>query len=138
MAVYNRKGFVRGIITLVICIFGMLAIFIRGFSLKLAILLIISFLFAITELSRSFSRTASLEDKLADTDERDKYILLKTSHKSMQILQVIYFVIAILLMVLYAITKNSICLGALVLSGINITICFIVTLVTNTYYEKHE
>lgn len=138
MTIYNKKGFVRGIITLMICIFGVIAILMKGFSLKLAILLMISFLFSITELSRSLSRTASLEDKIADTDERDKYILLKTSHKSIQILQVIYFVMLILLMVLYAITKNSICLGAFILSGINVTICFIVTLITNIYYEKHE
>ena len=138
MTIYNKKGFVRGMITLMICIFGVIAIFMRGFSLKLAILLIISFLFSITELSRSFSRTASLEDILADTDERNTYILLKTSHKSMQILQVINFIVTILLMVLYGITKNSICSGALILSGANITICFIVTLAANIYYEKHE
>lgn len=138
MKVYNKKGLISGIITLIISILGVLAIFIKGFSVNLAILSIILFLFSIADLSRSFSRTASIEDILADTDERNKYILLKTSYKSMQILQFINFIVTILLMVIYYITKSSICLGAFILSGINITICFIVTLVTNIYYEKHE
>lgn len=138
MKIYNKKGFMRGIVTLLLCVFGILATFIKGFSVKLTILLVILFLFSITDLSRSFSRSAALEDIVADTDERDKYILLKTSHKSLQILQAINFIITIFLMIIYSLTRNNVLLGAFILSSIYITICFIVTLITNIYYEKHE
>lgn len=138
MKIYNKKSFANGILDLTICILGIVALIVKGFTLKLSIPVLLLLLFSITSLKRSFSRTASVEDIIKDTDERDKYILLKTSHKSMQILEYINFIVAITFMIIYAITKNNVCLGAFIISGSYITIGFIVTLITNIYYEKHE
>ena len=138
MKIYNKKGFLRGLICLFVCIFGIITLFLHGFSIKLTILTTILFLISITDLTRSFSKTATLEDILADNDERDKYIALKTSHKTLQILEGINFTLTILFMVVYAITKKNIFLGAFVLTSAYITINLVVYLFSNMYYEKHE
>lgn len=138
MKIYNKKGFFRGLVCFTIFILGITAMFTKGFTVKLSILSTLLFLFAITDLSRSLSKTASLEDLLADSDERDRYILLKTSHKSLQILKTIDITLTILFMIGYAITKNNILLGAFIITSIYITVTFIVTIAVNIYYEKHE
>lgn len=138
MKIYNKKGFIRGLICLCTCIFGLGTLFLIKFSVKLTILSAIMFLFSITDLTRSFSKTSTLEDILADDDERDKYIVLKTSHMTLQILEGINYALTILFMVIYAVTKNNIFLVAFILTSAYITINLIVYLFTNIYYEKHE
>ena len=138
MKIYNKKGFISGIVWLSICLVGIFAMAVKGFSLKLTLWTLLLFLFSIASISRSFSKASSLEDLLADTDERDRYILLKTANKSLQIFGWINFAVTISLMIIYAITKNNYLLGAFILSSLYITIIFIVTLCTNIYYEKHE
>ena len=84
----------------------------------------------------SFSRTK--EDIIKNNDERDKYILLKTSYKSLEILRSINFIVIMLSMILFAVTKSEFVLGIFVVSSIYMTLNFLVELAVNIYYEKNE
>jgi hypothetical protein len=126
MKIYNKNGFIQGLIFLAIFMLGVIAIVIKGFSVKIMILSILMFLISITYLIRSFSKKATLEDVLLNHDERDRLI------------EGINVVFTILFMIAYAITKVSFFLGAFIATSCYVTITFIVALATNIYYEKHE
>lgn len=107
-------------------------------SIKLAILLPFLLLFSLTEIRRSLSKSMSKEDIIKNNDERDKYILLKTSYKSLEILRSINFIVIMLSMILFAVTKSEFVLGIFVVSSIYMTLNFLVELAVNIYYEKNE
>ncbi|WP_242976809.1 hypothetical protein, partial [Clostridium sp. 3-3] len=97
-------------------------------SIKLAILLPFLLLFSLTEIRRSLSKSMSKEDIIKNNDERDKYILLKTSYKSLEILRSINFIVIMLSMILFAVTKSEFVLGIFVVSSIYMTLNFLVEL----------
>ncbi|MEA4900477.1 hypothetical protein [Desulfitobacterium sp.] len=138
MMIYNKKGFISGIIFLIICIIGLVSVILKGLSLKMGILLPLVFLFSITEIKRSLSRSASKEDITAANDERDQYIILKTSHKVLQIINAINYIMVLTSMVMYAVTKNQLWLNWLILSAAYFTVLFVTVISVNIYYEKHE
>lgn len=138
MMIYNKKGFISGIIFLIICIIGLVSVILKGLSLKMGILLPILFLFSITEIKRSLSKSASKEDITAANDERDQYIILKTSHKVLQIINAINYIMVLTSMVMYAVTKNQLWLNWLILSAAYFTVLFVTVISVNIYYEKHE
>ena len=84
------------------------------------------------------SKSMSKEDIIKNNDERDKYILLKTSYKSLEILRSINFIVIMLSMILFAVTKSEFVLGIFVVSSIYMTLNFLVELAVNIYYEKNE
>lgn len=107
-------------------------------SINLVILLPFLLLFSLTEIRRSLSKSMSKEDIIKNNDERDKYILLKTSYKSLEILRSINFIVIMLSMILFAVTKSEFVLGIFVVSSIYMTLNFLVELAVNIYYEKNE
>ena len=107
MKIYNKRGFISGIIFLIICIIGLVSVFLKGLPVKMGIELPLLFLFSMTEIKRSLSKSASKEDIIAADDERNQYIHLKTSHKVLQIINVINYIIILTSMVIYAVTKNQ-------------------------------
>ncbi len=62
MRIYNKKGFVSGIITLLLCVVGVITVILKGPSIKLVILLPFLLLFSLTEIRRSLSKSMSKED----------------------------------------------------------------------------
>lgn len=138
MKIYNKKGFIRGLSYLVIFLISLFCILFKDSSLKLLVLSTIIFLFSVTDLSRSVSKTSSLDDITEENDERDRFIIMKSSKKTMDIMIKLNFILTILFMILYGVTKNNILLGAFLVSSSYITINFLVILITNIYYEKHE
>lgn len=62
MKIHDKKGLISGIVTLSICIMGVITIILKGLSVKLEIGIIILFLILITEIIRSFSETMSKEN----------------------------------------------------------------------------
>ena len=116
MKIYNRKGFINGLIFLSICIVGVVAIILKGFSVKLSIIipiLFILFIYSIVGIRRSLLIDASREDIIENEDERAKYISLKTAGKLLEFLKVINMIVIILSMLSYAFTKNVFLLGIL-------------------------
>lgn len=137
MKVYNNKGFFLGVSYLLLSLIGFTLMFLKDFSIKSMVLYTFLFIFSIIQVSRSLSKSKTLEDFTINNDERDQYILLKTSHKTLEILHFINFVIAITLMIAYAITKNKMIIPAFLITNAYITLKFFISLCTTIYYEKH-
>lgn len=138
MKIYNKKGFISGTIGLCLSLLGFTLMFIKDFSVKSLLLFLFLLIFSATEFYRSLSKSKTIEDLTINNDERDKYIQLKTSHKSLQIIGTINFIISIVLMIAYGITKNKAMIPAIIITTAYITIFFVVQLCTNIYYENHE
>lgn len=138
MKIYNKKSFISGIISLIICIIGLVSDSLNGLSIKMSILILLLFIFSITEIRRSLSKSASWEDIITAADEREQYVILKTSHKVLQIANVINYIISMMSMVIYAVTKNQFWLGWFILSAIYFTVLFVMEILINIYYDKHE
>lgn len=138
MKCYNKKGFISGVFGLLLCIVGIFSVILKGLSIKMSISIPLLFIYSITQIVRSFLKIAAKEDLIKSNDERNKYIELKTSHKTLEILSNINIIVMILSMISYAVTKNIFLLSIFILSSIYFTLNFIVELATNIYYEKHE
>lgn len=138
MKIYNKKGFWEGIVSLIVCLVGFTTIAIRGFGLKLMILSVLLLLFGTTGIARSMSSDKSREDLFINNDERDKYIQLLTAQKSLKILHMLNFIFLIVFMIAYGITKQESLLITLIMLALFLTLSFLVVLVCNIYYEKHQ
>lgn len=138
MKIYNKKQFTSGLISLMIFLMALISVILRGLSIKIIIIMPILLLFSITEIRISFSKDMSKKNLIENEDERAKYISLKTSHKSLKILQDINIVVVFISMILYAVTKSIFWMGAFILSSVYMTLIFAVELAANIYYEKHE
>lgn len=138
MKIYNKKGFIKGLICLFISLFGIVSIVMRGFATNVLGLTTLIFLCAVTDISRSLSKPSTFEDIIMETDEREQYILLKSANKTLQILEGVFFLTTIALMVAYSVTNNRVLLVAFICSSGYITITFIIRFATNRYYEKNN
>lgn len=136
MKIYNRKGFFRGIVSVTIGILAFITLYLKGFSFFSLFSGVFLFLIGITEISRSFSKTATLQDKLQEEDERDFYVELKAGRKAFEIIQYINVISIISLIILFGITKKEVFAGLMIIPGLYFTINVILKVATFIYYEK--
>jgi len=137
MKIYNKKGFISGSLGILLSLTGFILMFFKDISIKSIIVLSLVLLFSIIKFIGSLSQSKTSKDIVISNDERDKFIQLKTSHKSLEILGVLNFIITIILMIVYGITKNKMFIPAILITSAYITISFILLFITNIYYEKH-
>ncbi|MGO1369015.1 hypothetical protein [Senegalia sp. (in: firmicutes)] len=136
MKIYNKKGFISGITFILISIFGFITMFLKGFSIFYLISGIFLFLFGITEISRSFSKVSSKEDKLEEDDERNTYIRLKAGKKSFQISKYVNIAVLIILTILFAVTKNDVFAYLIIIPGLQFNLNLVLELATYMYYGR--
>lgn len=137
MKIYNKKGFICGLIGLLLSCADLTLMLVKEFSIKFLIMYLFLFVFSITEITRSLSKKKTIEDMTVNNDEREKYIQLKSSQKSFQIIEIINFTFSILFIIIYSITKNQVLIPFIIITSLYITISFIALLITNIYYERH-
>ena len=138
MKIHHKRGFVRGVVFLTLGITVLLDIWAKGYHTRFGLVATLMFLLAAMDITRSFSKVSALEDSLADTDERDQYIIMKTARMALNILQSLNLGLTLLLMVLYSLTNSPMFLGAFILAAGYTVLSFIIILTANLYYEKHE
>lgn len=137
MKIYNKKGFICGLIGLLLSWADLMLMLVKEFSMKYLIMGLFLFVFSITEITRSLSKKKTIEDMTVNNDEREKYIQLKSSQKSFQIIEIINFTFLILFIIIYSITKNQVLIPFILITSVYITISFIALLITNIYYKRH-
>lgn len=138
MKIYNKKGFISAITAFVLSMISFILLFIKEFSIKSLLISLILFVFSMNQFSRSLSRSKTLEDLTINNDERDKYIELKTSHKTLDILGIINFLITIALMTAYGITRNNLIVAGFIVTSSYMTIACIIRICCYFYYEKRQ
>lgn len=137
MKVLNKRGFIIGITTAVLAIICFAAYF--DYS-EQRLMISGALLIALSAVNfiRAFSKKGVLEESAENADERDRYLVMKSSHLVVKIMNYVICSFTFVFIILYAIYKFP---YFLVIAG---TLCavliimFIVLMVVNIYLEKHE
>lgn len=138
MKIYNKKGFVQGLLLGVLTI-GLLWVSFTGeFRVKNIAMAVFLGCFAVYFLSRSLSREKSREDALEEQEERNRFIMLKSSSRAHQITQAGAAIFAIFFCAVGGVSGSRELIGI----GLGASFCFSVSLFaelfTKLYYEKHS
>lgn len=137
MKVLNKRGFIIGITTAVLAIICFAAYF--DYS-EQRLMMSGALLIALSAVNfiRAFSKKGVLEESAENADERDRYLVMKSSHLVVKIMNYVICCFTFVFIILYAIYKFPF---FIIVAG---TLCavlilmFIVLMVVNIYLEKHE
>ena len=138
MKIKSMRHFITGILCAILSSISLGVLFINGFSLKYFVSAILLILFSLISFIYSFS-VKGLEEEIRESiDERDSFVTMKSGHKTLQIANWLFYSIVMILISLYGFTKFYVFLiSAMTLCAV-IAILFILMIIVNLYYEKHE
>ncbi|MEY9976242.1 DUF2178 domain-containing protein [Lysinibacillus sp. RC79] len=143
MKVYNKKGFVWGVMWTILGVWTLVLDiiepndFLPG-QIKNVLLSVLLIAIGISGFIRAFSRKATQKDLVEEQDERNRLIMLKSKARTLDILFWCLIVIMIGGLVGYIITKNIAWGFIFIVPGLLISFYWIAYLITLVYYEKHE
>lgn len=135
MKIYNKSSFVEGFFCTILGLVLLFTIFITSFNIKKLILSSLVLFIGIGLLQRSISKAMSLEDKTDKLDERNQFISVKSKGKSLQITQIISWILMLILLIVGKVGDTI--LIVYVGTGIMIpfTVSLFVELFCMIYYE---
>lgn len=137
MKVKNRRALVVAIITtvlLAVC----LTVYINNPEVRFAVSSVLLLVWSIVNFIRAFSKKGILEEISENADERDLYLVAKTSHLTIKIMTYILCGLTFMLLLMYGAYKyQSFIIVAGTLCAV-LVLMFIVYLCVNIYLEKHE
>lgn len=139
--IYNKKGFKSGLFFLFLAIATTITLMLRWNKLRPEIITrdivttIITYLIAVSSISRSFSYHHSEEDSRED-DERSKLVELNAQSKSFVICFRGCMILNILIILVYVITRVEEILFIYIPFGIMFGIMFITMLISFFYYDN--
>lgn len=141
MKIYNKKGFIWGIIWTVLAIWGFIhdaqspnpnaAVQVRDSIVSVFVLLM-----GLTSFFRAFSKKATREDFIDERDERNRLVEYKTSKKMLEIAYGVLFVIMIGGMIGFKMTANMIWFAIFIIPGFLLGLFVIVEIFVKLYYDK--
>ena len=139
MRIYNKKGFIFGLIWTMLGIWLLINAFTAQESVTKDIMLAFILLaVGITSVCRAISKTASLEDYIEKNDERNKLIELKTKSRVLDLMVAFIIILMIIGITGYIITDNLswgfIFFEPLLMFGFY----WIVSIIVEIYYERKE
>lgn len=137
MKVKNKRGLVVAIIATIlfaVC----LTVYINSSESRFAVSSVLLLILSITNFIRAFSKKGILEELAENADERDLYLVTKTSHYTIRIITYVLYCLNFILLLLYEAYKYQyFILIACTLCAILVLI-FIVHLCINIYLDKRE
>ena len=134
----NVRSFVTAIIVLIlggVC-FGIIAF--RGMETRLLIAGIILLAWSAINFFSAFTKLSLDKQSERVTDERDKYITMKSSIKALLITNYLISAACFINMFLFAILKWEQLLTVAITLCVVLFLMLFVIIVCNIYYEKHE
>ncbi|MFA6807918.1 MAG: hypothetical protein WCR27_02875 [Eubacteriales bacterium] len=131
----NLLNAILGLVLFVACIYVLVS---KGFQLKYLIASALSAGLIVVNLSWAGKRKGAEEIIMGQADERDLYNAMKSSQAALRISKDICFMSAILSFLLYTIAKTDIYFNIGVPLVVVIIVMFVVLLLCNQYYEKHN
>jgi hypothetical protein len=138
MKIHNLKHFITAVGCMVLSIILLRISFSRGFNLKFIVGALLLVMLAIVDFIFSLKKGGN-EAKIASlADERDLFVAMKSGRKTLQISNWIFGGLTIFCIVLYGIIKQKTFIIASMVFCLAILIMFLVLLIVNIYYEKHE
>lgn len=134
----NKKDFFTGIIAIAISAICFSSMIFSGLHMRLLIAGMIAFVWSIYSFISAVSYKGILEELETAADERDKYLVIKSSHKTLRIMNGVLSGCCFISLALLGVLQLPIFLSiGATLCGV-LALLFIVMLCTNAYYEKHN
>ena len=134
----NIRHFITGVLCAILSLFSLGVLILNGFSTKYFVSAILLILFSLISFIYSFSTKGLTEEIRENIDERDSFLTMKSAHKTLQIANWLFYSIVMFLLLLYGFTKVfAFLLSAMTLCSV-LVILFILMIIVNCYYEKHE
>ena len=139
MRIYNKKGFIFGLIWTLLGIWILITAFTAQESVtKDIVLAFILLAIGITSVCRALSKTASIEDYIEKNDERNKLIKLKAKARVLDLMVIFIMILMIIGIAGYIMTGNLswgyVFFGPLLIFGFY----WIVSIAMEIYYERKE
>ncbi|MBU5477666.1 hypothetical protein KQI69_00430 [Eubacterium sp. MSJ-13] len=135
MKIYNKSSFVEGFFCTILGLVLLFTIFITSFNIKKLILSSLVLFIGIGLLQRSISKAMSLEDKTDKLDERNQFISVKSKGKSLQITQIISWILMLILLIVGKVGDNILIVSVGTGIMIPFTVSLFVELFCMIYYE---
>lgn len=136
MKIYSVKRFIFGTLGLAMSLFGFVLIAVKGFHLKLLILLPIIFILSLLEIRKSLSKAKVLQANIEKQDERNQLVDIKSRALSFRIVQISIMVLKVSLLVLFGITREPTLVWVILAISLLFIICFVSELSSTLYYDK--
>lgn len=143
MKIYNKRGFVLGLIWSVMG--GWLFILsvtsadsaspkqIKNILASLVLLVV-----GLTDVIRAFFQKATRQDFIEEQDERNRFVYLKTKSKVLDIMVYVLTGSMVAGLIGYIITKNIAWGFVFLIPALLISLYWISFIIVNLYYDKHE
>ncbi len=143
MKIYNKKGFVLGVIWTFLAVWNIILDFSSPDSnslvqIKDSILSVFLLLLGITSFFRAFSKKATREDIIEQRDERNRLINYKSKSRMLDIAYSVLFVFMVCGMIGFKTTANMVWFAVFIIPGFLLGLFLIVEIFVKLYYERHE
>lgn len=138
LKIHDIRSFVNGLLCTIISLICFGAILLKGFNIRYLIALVIIIAFGFVSFISSFSKKETSKWIEKCVDERDKYIVMKSGHKTIKTANWIFFIAADTMLFLYCFTKNILLLTSAITLCVVILVLFGLLLWFNIYYNKKE
>ena len=136
MKIYNKKTFCFGVFAVALGVLNVAADFVnKKWEVSGIVLAAALFFVGIGSLLRSLSRKMAREDKLEETDERNRLIALKSKSMSLRIVQVVSFSLMLMLLIAGKVTGAESLIAAGVGLAFAVGISVFAEFFTSLYYE---
>jgi len=136
MKIYDKKKFISSLFWMVLLIVILISLITKGFNLKKAILLVISFPIYLSDLRKSFSKVALAKEKIEEMDERNQLVDQLSKAVSFTVIRFFVMGLQFLFLILFGLYKNETLLLIVVVLGLIVFVTFISELISGIYYER--
>lgn len=137
MKIKNKRGFAAAMATMILIIVCLI-VYMNNSEVKFGVSSILLFVWSVINFIRAFSKKSSIEELAENADERDLYIVTKTSHLTIRIMIYVLSCSIFISAALYIVyNSQSYIIIACTLCTV-LTVMFMTFLCSNIYFEKHE
>ncbi len=119
-----------------IALSALIALVIKGFSLKLFILAVLIFLISISSIRKSISKRLTIQDRIEELDERNQEIELKSNALSFKICQYTVIFLEVISIILYGIYKVEVLIWMIIVLAFIVFVTFTSEMLSSIHYEK--
>ena len=137
MKIKNKRALASGVIATAVGILALSA-WAAGAGNRFLLAAVLLAALALVNYSRSLSQKGVLEELEQQADERDRYLVMKTSHILLQITNYVLCGATFLFLVAYGAWKSPILLAVAITLCAILLFLFIGTLIINTSLEHQE
>lgn len=137
MKIKNKRALTSGVIATAVGILALSA-WAAGAGNRFLLAAVLLAALALVNYSRSLSQKGVLEELEQQADERDRYLVMKTSHILLQITNYVLCGATFLFLVAYGAWKSPILLAVAITLCAILLFLFIGTLIINTRLEHQE